>query len=171
MGYFCVSPVLSFIFFQKFSITSVEMSVKVLKIFFFLNRCLQYQFLLPSPRSHPPPRSLLIYFGSATKPLQRTENNRNQPVRWLQHPGEPAALPSNYVNDNLKILEATWKPVYIPDTTCLFTYWKHFCMFALLKSVIYITNTSQKLINVTCQVPDPKAQTLGIKSKMFKRIL
>lgn len=34
-------------------------------------------------------------------------------------------------------------------------------MFAPLKSVIYITNTIQNFINITCQVPDPRTQSLG----------
>lgn len=52
----------------------------------------------------------------------RTTTTGHSVKWWLPYPGDPAALTSNYMNDNWKILEATWKSVYAPDMTCLFTY-------------------------------------------------
>lgn len=112
-GYFCGFAAISFNFCHQLCTTCVEMSMKTLTIFFF-NCCFHYQFL---PLFF---LSLLLCLALSHN-FCRDMRTTNQPVKWwLPHPGEPAALPGNYMNDNLKILKATWKAVYIPGMACLF---------------------------------------------------
>lgn len=82
--------------------------------YFFFNCCFHYQFL-------PPFFIPLLLCLALSHNFCREMRTTNQPVKWwLPHPEEPAALPGNYMNDNLKILKATWKAVYIPGMACLF---------------------------------------------------
>lgn len=87
---------------------------KLLLFCFFFNCCFHYQFL-------PPFFLPLLLCLALSHNFCREMRTTNQPVKWwLPHPEEPAALPGNYMNDNFKILKATWKAVYIPGMACLF---------------------------------------------------